>query len=255
MIRNGAFGSNYEMKLLMTIIALFIAYYFLRKEKNKDYFNIFIAGLVIGFIAEFATVATGTRHIVGGSLFGIDLPNWISVLLRAGAEAGGFLVFFLLITDKLLEKKTRKTGWILFTFLVVFIIFNSWMFGFSEKLVGGDVDSRRDMTTIGTMMLELGMMLFGFLWLWKTTPERRKRGIMFLVIITLLAVIWTFAQYNSNQRWIEVDNCLAGSGYIQASTGLTILAFFLDITLGSSILYLPILPIAYWLGLIRDKKT
>jgi len=76
MIREGSFGEDFGLKLIISIIGLLICIYDWRtNDKRKHYFWVFITGTIIWSFAELVLQMADIRVLHEKDLFGIDVTN------------------------------------------------------------------------------------------------------------------------------------------------------------------------------------
>ena len=89
MIRGGAFGTDFGIKLIFSIITILICIYdWKTNDKRLDYFWVFLTATLILIMAEVMMQTTGIRAIREKYLFGIDITTWLwlTIPLQAISE-------------------------------------------------------------------------------------------------------------------------------------------------------------------------
>ena len=237
MIRNGEFGTNFELKLFLTALGLIICFLDWHTQKRNDYFWVFLFGSFVWFLVELGIQLNAVRVMPQHYLFGHPIPTWISALLRGTSEGGFIAMVGLLFGDRISQKETRKRWLIIFAITMVVAVVVTLQQGLAAKAIAGDVASRRNIFTFPAAAIMIGCIVFDALWLWKTDSVSRRRGIYMVLVMIGFSAIWTTAEYIANTRWIEVG--IAGGGFRQANPLLEFSVFTWDVVVEIALLYLP----------------
>lgn len=240
MIRNGGFGNNFETKLYMTLIAVLVCLIDLIRNKRKDYFAVFLTGTLIWAATEYILQLSGMRKFDIVYLYGIELPLWITALLRGTSEGSAIALIGLVFGDLVIadSRKTRILGWFaffIFTFGIMATVFAQAQ---ESRPVGGDVVSRREMFTLMAVLYMVVFVVFDFVAYIKADPPLRKRAAAMVVILTIFSAIWSISELLSITRWIEVGS---NGGYVLAPWYLSFLAFAYDVVVEIALCYLAFL--------------
>jgi len=252
MIRNGALGTNFEMKVLFTTVGVLICLYDWLTRRRKDYLWVFLLGAMGGFLAEWALQVSGNRVMPQNYLWGYPIPIWASALLRATCEGSAFMIVCLFFTDRLLEGKGRLRWCVFLLLTAAFIVVSSLVGRHAFKDIGGLVASRRHIFEPKVVLGLLGLMFFDAAWLAKAKKPVYRRAMYFFLIVAVLTSCWTMAEYAANTRWIEI----ARAGYLlEAAPLLEFIVFVWDILAETAFIYLAFLALPYILGLIKSPIT
>lgn len=85
MIRAGGMGTTFELHLYLIIFAILLIIIDWRRFKRKDYLWVLLFGSLILIIMEGFIQFKGVRDIQG-TLYGVEVPTWASVLIMGIAE-------------------------------------------------------------------------------------------------------------------------------------------------------------------------
>ncbi|MBD3212853.1 MAG: hypothetical protein GF311_09615 [Candidatus Lokiarchaeota archaeon] len=259
MIRGGSFGEDFGSKFIMAIIALILCLYdYKTNDQRKDYIWVFLVGTIIWSAAELALQLGGTRALQEKSFFGIDVTNtlWLTIPLQGMSEGAFVAVLGVFVGDRLLNKDKRKEG------IIVLVIFVAWvsrtlLMGINfNNINAGDlsIPSRREMFPLTANIFIAIMSAIAILWLITTDPESRKRGLMMYIIMTGFIAWWTFTEWLTGQRWIEVGTINADGSYSNLRRAPPLIEFgalAYDFLIEVSLIYVPFLSIPYWFKLIK----
>jgi hypothetical protein len=212
-IRGGFFGWEFTHKLLYIIFGLVLCIYDWKKNKRKDYFWIFIFGTLLYLGSEIMLFLFEGRVMQEKFLFGIEITDmqglWIPLL--AVGDVVMLAVIALFFADRIRQSETRKKWGILFIVWVFcrdvlpYII----LFGFGnsfDTISEGDplIYSRRNMIEVGTLIALSIMVGIAIIWLVKVDKKPRKRGLYMIGLMLILMTVWSFGEWFSGQRWIEI---------------------------------------------------
>ncbi len=260
-IRGGFFGWEFTIKLLYIIFGLVLCYYDWKKNKRKDYFWIFIFGTMLYLGSEVMLFFSGGRVMQEKYLFGIEITNmhglWIPLL--ALGDVVMLAVIALFFADRIRNSETRKKWGILFIvwlvcrdilpYLILFGLGNNF-----NSIAVGDPDliySRRNMIEIGTLIALSIMIATAIIWLVKTDKRSRKRGLYMIGIMLILMIAWSFGEWFSGQRWIEVGP--EEGPWDRASPLLQFGMFLYDIVIEMGLFTVCFLAVPYLLKLIKPE--
>ena len=251
MIRGSDFGTNFEVKLFMSIAAILICLYDWKKKDRLDYFYVFITGTIIWSTVELILQFTGTRIIPNKLLFGIPIPLILSIPLQGISEGAAIAIYGLFGADNLIDEETRTQTLIIFAALMGGL-FTYWIFtsGPNFAYVGLFVPSRRDMFTVAAVVF-LGAMLAidGYLFI-KAESGIKKRAFYLTIVMIIFAAIWTLAEWIAGGRWIETG---VYPLLRRATPLIEFGALAWDVIVEISLAYVPYLAIPYLLGLIKEN--
>ncbi|MCP4760706.1 MAG: hypothetical protein GY870_02920 [archaeon] len=254
MIRNGSFGSEWEFKLVMSLLAVFLCFVdYLMKNKRKDYFWVFIYGTIIWGGVEFVLQLTAERDIHQAFLFGIELPLIIACLFQGMSEGAYVAVLGVFVGDRIIntEKKDRIIGLGYYFVWNVWVIIRTFLQAVSSKDIGGDVASRRAMFTPKAIIFLFIMVVISIYWLWRADKQTRKRGIYMYLVMFIFATIWTIAEFYANTRWIESGTL---ENLVQAEPLIEFAALAFDVVIEIAGAYVPFLAIPYFTKQIKKGE-
>lgn len=112
--------------------------------------------------------------------------------------------------------------------------------------------SRRNMTETGTLIALSISVAIGVIWLIRTDKKSRKRGLYMIGVMVIIMTVWSFGEWFSGQRWIEVG--LEGGPWTLASPILQFGMFAYDIIIEMGLFTLCFLAIPAIFKLIKSKK-
>ncbi|MFX1340151.1 MAG: hypothetical protein ACFFDK_16185 [Promethearchaeota archaeon] len=207
MIRNGTMGTNYETKLIISIVALIICLYDWFEYKRYDYFWVFLFGTIIWTSVEFSLQITGMRDIVQASLFGTNISPFVASVLRGTMEGTFPAVVGIFFADRVLDKEKRKIFLIIGMAALTLFFLVTLLQGKPYKDIGGDVASEREIFTPFSLIFLNSIFIFNVIWLWKkATPEQRTRVLLMFVVMFLITAVFNVGEYIANTRWIQVES-------------------------------------------------
>ncbi|MBY8984136.1 MAG: hypothetical protein KGD65_03635 [Candidatus Lokiarchaeota archaeon] len=214
-IRGGFFGWEFTLKLVYVILGLILCIYDWKKNKRKDYFLIFIFGTILYIGSEIMLYFFGGRVMQEKLLFGTDISSmpWLWIPLLSLGDVVMLAVIALFFADRIRETETRKKWGILFIVWLVgrdllpYIILFSLGSTFDTIAIGDPlIYSRRNMTETGTLISLSLFVAIGVIWLIRTNKKSRKRGLFMVGVMLILMTVWSFGEWFSGQRWIEVGS-------------------------------------------------
>lgn len=101
------------------------------------------------------------------------------------------------------------------------------------------------------------MCTIAIVWYVTTDSEARKRGLMMYVMMVIFIAWWTFLEWLTGQRWIEVGVVNSDGTYSNLRRAPPLIEFgalAFDFVIEVSLIYVPFLAIPYWLKLIKNNK-
>lgn len=251
MIRNGGFGTNFEIKFYMIAIAISFCIYDWRQNERLDYFIVLLIGTAIWGSVEFFLQLSGTREFNDVMLFGLDLPVVIASYIRGASEGGVIALIGVGFGDRFRKSEKRMRTILIFIMLMICIGILSFSNSEPIKDVGGDVASRRTVFTQSSVIFLGVSVLITIIWYEKEKNQHvRKRALYMFFTLILFATIWTMIEFFANTRWIEIGN--EGS-YSRASFFIEFLVLAYDVVVEIGFCYMPYLAFPYMLNWI--KKT
>lgn len=252
MIRGGSFGTNFEVKLAVGIIALAACLYDWRVKGRRDYLWIFLTGFIIWTGIELFIQARGVRAMVESRLFGMPLPMVCSAALRGLSEGAAVAIIGIFFGDRITSGVRRKAWVAAFITLLGMMALLVLAQGGAGVNVGGEVPSRRNMFTQLSVIYMALMVAIDAAWLMGTDPRSRRRGIAMLLVMILFATVWTLFEFIATTRWIEIGGF---PSIRRASPAVEFLALGYDVVVEIAMAYLPFFIIPSVLGLIRNDKV
>ena len=251
MIRNGLFGTNFEIKFILAILGIIICLYDWKKNKRKDYPVVFLYGSLFWFAIEFIIQLQGTRDIITATLFGKIIPMWFAALLRGISEGGLIALIGLFFGDRIFKKvyvkdKKKLISRILFAVFLILIVVSSLSQALPFKDINGDVASRRLMFNPSAMFSLSLLFAFIIFWAYKADNKAKLRSLYMFLIMVIASGIWTIAEVFANTRWIEL-------GTARAPFIIEFLVLSFDVVIEIALLYVPFFAIPYLLGWIKKE--
>ncbi len=251
MIRAGHFGSNFNIKFYMALIAFALVAYDYAKHRRQDYLRVLIIGTIIWTCAELLMQTMGTRVMPTRLLFGIELPMVLSTLLQGIAEGSTIAVMGIFVGDRVLNKNTRVVACVAFLLVCALVTLVTQLKGAQLPIEGG-VASRRNMVAPFALIFLTIMMTINVVFWLKWKAYRRRMAAMALVMI-LFAVIWTLSEVAAGSRWIEVMGD-APETYQKASVFGQFFWLSFDAIIEIALTYVPFFAINVMLGRIKSEK-
>ncbi|MBN2080175.1 MAG: hypothetical protein JW838_14495 [Spirochaetes bacterium] len=251
MIRGGSFGTNFEIKLALGVIALAACLYDWRTRGRRDYLWIFLTGFIVWTGIELFIQARGVRAIVESRLFGMPLPMPCSAALRGISEGAAVAIIGIFFGDRIMGGGRRRAWSAAFIVILCVITLLVLAQGSAGANVGGEVPSRRNMFTSLSIVYMALMVAVDAAWLAGTDHRSRKRGVAMLLVMICFASAWTVAEYAANTRWIEIG----GPSFTRASPMVEFPALGYDVVVEIAVAYLPFFIIPSVLGLISGEEV
>lgn len=251
MIRNGGFGTNFEIKFFMIVAAFVFCIYDFKKNKRLDYFYIFLVGTLIWGTVELSLVLNGTRDFNDVSLFEIQLPAIVSAYIRGASEGAVIALIGIGFGDRFIPKKNRNRTAIYFLFFMGLIAWSIFSGNPSMRDIGGEVASRRAVFTLVSVSFLAISTLFSLVWYFKLENSRMKKRALFMFLtLVLFATVWTVFEVVANARWVEIGS--EGS-YTRAPVAIEFLVLAYDVVIEIGFCYMPYLAIPSLCGWISNK--
>jgi hypothetical protein len=201
----------------------------------------------------------GGRDMQGQLLFGMDINSmpWLWIPLLAIGDVVVLAVIALFFADRIRVSETRKKWGIVFIVWVFLrdVLPYLILFGLGDNfdtIIVGDYYSRRNMIEIGTLIALSTMIVIGIIWLVKTDKKSRKRGLYMIGIMLILMIVWSFGEWFSGQRWIEVGP--EEGPWTLAPPLLQFGMFLYDIVIEMGLFTVCFLAVPYLLKLIKPEK-
>ena len=188
-------------------------------------------------------------------LFGIDISSmpWLWIPLLSIGDVVMLAVIALFFADRIRETETRKKWGILFIIWLVcrdilpYLILFSLGYRFDTV---STIYSRRNMTETGTLISLSIFVIISVVWLIRTNKKARKRGLYMFGVMIILMTVWSFGEWFSGQRWIEVGT--EGS-WTHAPPFLELVMFLYDIVIEMGLFTLCFLAIPALFKLIKSE--
>ncbi len=252
MIRGGEFGSDSTLKLILSIIAFAICIYDWKRNNRKDYIWVFIVGALIWAGVEIMQNMSGMRIMPDHVLFGVNLPVWAGAILQGTSEGAYVAILGLFVADRFFLKENRKEGIIGLAIMIVPSALRLIREGINHPIDTGVITSARAMFTPVSFIFLGTMVLISIIWLVRTDPEARRRGIYMYVGMVILAVVFTMTEVIGGTRWIGIGPDYGSIALADVATNIGALSY--DIFIEIAAAYVPFLLIPYVFGLIRTKE-
>lgn len=144
MIRNGLFGHDYEMKLILALIGLSVCLLFIFLSKKNDYLYVFITGVVVWSIFELMITVLGIRSSVEASIFGIEFHWVLAGIIRGSSEGGVVAIVGIIFGDYIPSRNHIKIALPAAILLLAYFVSRTLINGLPNKNIGSDVLSRRE---------------------------------------------------------------------------------------------------------------
>ena len=267
MIRGGAFGTDFGIKLIFSIITILICIYdWKTNDKRLDYFWVFLTATLILIMAEVMMQTTGIRAIREKYLFGIDITTWLwlTIPLQAISEIAYVAIVGVLFGDRIMKEESRKQWtiiliiFLILRFLIPSIVLVSMGHNFANVNAGDpNIPSRRDLFALGTVISISILSFIAIFWLVKTDSETRKRGLFMFFAGLIYSICWTLSEWVIGQRWIEVGIQNPSGTYSnlrRADPLLEFSALAYDTIIEMALVNTAFLAIPYLLKLIKSEN-
>ena len=215
-IRHGSFATKGEVKLLYTVIAIYMC------NDNLEYNYLFLISTTGWSVVELILQLYGTRKIHYMTFFGQPLHRSFSILLQ-GAQEGGFVcIYGIWFADRL---ATHWNYMLLSNMCILsMIVVNGYRTPITEQNA-----SRRCITSFYPLLALTTASIANIYSLLYVETERPLR--MFFVMI-LLGTIWTTGQVALGMRTVSL-------GMVQANAMETFAILSFDVLVEIACAYLP----------------
>jgi len=266
---SGPFNTSFDVKFIFAVCTILLIIYDWKKNDRLDYLWVCIFGTLIWSAAEGFMQLTGVRAFQQNYLFGIPLPLAIAIPFQGLVEGAFIAVTCLFLGDLMREKKTRLLSIAAFTVLMVLMSAFAFTEGIQVPNYGGEVPSRRNMTSIIAIILLCVLIYANIAFFiihprekWegrrlgtylKIKPSRndRIRGYYLFLLMLIFGTVWTVTEYIAGSRWIEVG--VAGST-VHADPVIEFLALAWDVIVEITVAYIPFFTLPLGLKLIESQK-
>jgi len=251
MIRNGSFGFDYNIKLILSIATIIMVLYDWKTKKRLDYLWVFLIATAFWAGIEALQQLLGIRQMTTHLLLGFPLPIYISAPIQGMAEAAFVAVFGLFVGDRLVQDNKWKVALIP---IITFIVFQATMLivdGGQAPNVGGAVYSRRDMFTLASILLVSVMSALAVIFYVKADKELRKRGLMMLGGMFIVSISFTIFQWFGGVRWIEIGTLTT---LARAPPLIEFGALAYDALIEVGLIYVPFFTVPVWVKLIKSEE-
>ncbi|MHA2395692.1 MAG: hypothetical protein ACXAC0_03245 [Candidatus Thorarchaeota archaeon] len=248
MIRNGLFGQDYGMKLVLALVGLTICLVFWHRTKKRDYLAVFLTGVVVWSCFEILITVLSIRYIEDAILFGFDL-HWLPASVLRGASEGSVVALVgITAGDFIPNRETRRYAIPAAILLLGFFVARTLLTGLPVRAVGETVLSRREVFAWPSVLFFMLILAFNLFWYFRASDvTARTRARNMFVAILVFSAIWSIAQYVANVRWIEI-------GILQAVPVLEILVFAWDIIFEVAMCYVSFYTIPQHLGFLTQEQ-
>ncbi len=250
MVRDAAFGSNFNTKLVISLITIGLVLYDRRTRKRWDTFWVFLTATVIWTLVELSLQLRGTRELPERILLGQELPLPVSAVIQGMSEAAFIAVLGLFVGDRILRRSTRTQAWIGFGLMCVFVAFLVLLQSAGNAGSAETVASRRAMLT-GSSVLFLVIVVGFNVWFWWRRPQFRRRTAYMALVMLIFATVWTAASVLVGSRWVDVESTEMLGAFRPASQIVSLATLAYDVVLEITLAYLPFFGIPVLLGLIN----
>ena len=253
MVRDAQFGTNFSVKLLITLIGLALVAWDRRTKKRWDYLWVFLVGTVIWTAAELSLQLRDVRVLPEPLLFGNEIPLGISALLQGTSEGAFIAVLGLFLGDRLTDRTSRDRT--ILGFSIAVVLMGLLMVLQAARLSDADevAASRRDMTDPQSVLAMAVVAVF-VIWFWLRRPDFRQRSLWMYASMATFALIWTTISVAIGGRWIEVPGSAPGT-YDEAGALVSLLALGYDVFVEIALAYVPFFAIPALLGWIQAAQV
>ena len=247
MVRDAGFGRDFTSKVWVSLIALGIIAWDVRKQRRWDYAWVFVIASVLWALAELFLSVQGIRDMPERLLFGSPMPLWMSYVLQGTAEAAFVVVLGLAVGDRLLVPAARRGAVAWFVAVCALTVAAVWRSGLVVER--GEVASRRDLLAPSALitLTVLTLVAVWFAWRWVAW---RPRTLAMAGVMLVFSTIWTIAQVWVGGRWIEVGT--AAGGYVAASPLVSFGGLAFDVVVEIVLAYVPFFALAVMVGAVTD---
>lgn len=231
-VRSALFGTDFSLKFWLAVLTVSLALWDKRTERRNDYLWVLGIGFLIWSFAEFMLQSLGIREMAAREFYGMTLHNLIAIPLQGIAEGAAVIVFGLFIGDRIGTKRTRVAALTLL-FALIGLILGRVLF--QTTPTAPIAASHRELFAPLPLVFLSLVTVFDVIF-WVKYPAFRKRVAMAALVIFSVVTIWTIAQVNTGNRWIEIA---AIGEYQSASWRISFFAFSFDVIVEIILAYLP----------------
>ena len=212
-IRGGFFGFDWTHKLFYLIGGIALCIYDWKKNKRKDYFWVYLFGVLLYVGSEVMLFLFGGRVMQDKLLFGMDITSmpwlWIPVMAIGDVVVLGVMALFL--ADRIRNPETRRKWilifviWLLLRDVLPYVFLYISGSSFASISIGDPlIFSRRNMIETGTIMALSTIIIITLIWFLRTNRESRQRGLYMIGVMLIMMTVWSCGEWLAGQRWIEV---------------------------------------------------
>lgn len=203
MIRAGAFGTDYNTKLIICLVGLALAIYDRVKNKRSDLLIALGLGTLIWSGAEFILQRNDIRELTQPQLFGMTLPGWSHIPFQGASEGGAMAVFGLFFGDRLLRGDTRRKTAIVLAGLMGLILLKGGLVG-HFKPGANEISSVREMFALPAIVYISTMMVVALGFLVKVSGAIRRRSLAMVGVLIVICTCFTASQFLEGGRWVTI---------------------------------------------------
>jgi hypothetical protein len=252
MLRNFDLSGYYETRLILTLISLAVAAYFIYYKRDNRYLLIFGCGVLLHTLMEFGLRWLGERNTEQAiSIFGMTLPAVLTPLMQGVFEGGVAGLFAFWFAD-LRAANARRKDWWPFYGLGAVVLALSFVVGVAAR---GHYVTSAQMIFAPQSIFIITIIIFVCLVIaWRKNDLSPLTG--FYAGLLLFAVLNFEPMHALGVRYIGIPN---GNPFIPAPLSLQIVIMFLSHVFEAAGGKLHYFMLPYALGLIalreREDRT
>ena len=247
MLRNFDQSGYYETRLILTLVSLAVAAYFIYYKRDHRYLLIFGCGVLLQTLMEFGTQGMGIRNVEPPVLFfGATVPSALTPLVQGFFEGGVVALFAFWFAD-LRAANARRKEWWPFYVLCGLVVALSLVIGIAAR--GHDVTSARPIFVPPSIFIITVIIFVCLMIAWRKNDLSSLAG--FFAGLLLFAVLNYEPMHAMGARYIGIPN---GNPFAVAPPVLQIVVMFLSHAFEAAGGKLHYFMLPYALGLIALRE-
>lgn len=249
MLRNFDQAGYYETRLILAVISLAVAAYFIYYKRDRRYLLIFGSGILLHLLMEYWLRLRGLRDGEPAiSFFGLIVPAGLAALVQGVFEGGVVSLFAFWFAD-LRSAQARRKEWWPFYALCGLVVVLSFVVGIASR--GHAITSARPIFDSPPIFVTTAIIFICLVIAWRKDDISSLAG--FFAGLLLFAVLNFEPMHVMGARYIGIPN---GNPFITAPWPLQIVLMFLSHVFeasGSKLHYF-MLPYAFGLIALRERE-
>jgi hypothetical protein len=249
MLRTFDQAGYYETRLILTLISLGVAAYFLYYKRDRRYLLIFCSGVLLQTLTKFGMQWIGVRNAEPAIMFfGAIVPATVTPLVQ-GISEGGIVSLFAFWFADLRAAGARPKEWMPLYALCALVVTLSVLVGVAAR--GHSVTSARPIFAPASILAVTLIIFVCVMIAWRQNDISPLVG--FYAGLLLFAILTYEPMHAMGVRYIGIPN---GTAFVAAPFSLQIVIMFLSHLFDASggKLHYFMLPYAFELIALRERE-